>query len=128
MHTRIFSFLIKENILYEQQYGFQKGKSTELAILDLQAKITTLENGEIRCSIFFDFAKAFDTVNHSILLGKLHYYGIRGHVLNWFTSYLSDRKQCVSVQNVQSDFITVSNRVPQGSVLGPLFLNFFLFI
>ena len=75
-------------------------KSTELAILDLQDKIIdTLEKGEIPCSIFLDFV-AFDMVNHSILLGKLHYYGIRGDVLNWFTSYLSDRKQCVSVQNV----------------------------
>ena len=121
MYTRIFSFIKKEHILYKQQYGFQKGKSTELAILDLQAKIiSSLEKGEIPCYIFLDFAKAFDTVNHSILLQKLQYYGIRGHVLDWFTSFLNGRKQCVSLQSTNSDFITISNGVPQGSVLGPL--------
>ena len=121
MYTRIFSCIKKEHILYKQQYGFQKGKSTELAILDLQAKIiSSLEKGEIPCSIFLDFAKAFDTVNHSILLQKLQYYDMRGHVLDWFTSYRNDRKQCVSLQNTNSDFITISNGVPQGSVLGPL--------
>ena len=66
------------------------------------------------------FAKAFDTVNHQILLKKLHYYGIRGHAIKWFESYLSKRKQCVSIGNTNSEIGMLTCGVPQGSILGPL--------
>ena len=79
---------------------FKKNKSTELAVLDLQSKIVmSLEKNEYPCTIFLDFAKAFDTVNHKILINKLEYYGIRGKPLEWFKSYLSNRKQCVSIND-----------------------------
>ena len=79
-----------------------------------------IEDREYSCGIFLDFSKAFDTVNHEILLTKLEFYGIRGIVKDWFTSYLSNRKQFVSLGNTQSGNVNISCGVPQGSVLGPL--------
>ena len=99
----------------------RKKKTTCQAILDIYSKIIdALENKETACSIFLDFAKAFDTVNHEILLKKLYHYGIRGLPLNWFTSYLSNRKQIVKLNNITSDQQIIKCGVPQGSVLGPL--------
>ena len=80
----------------------------------------TLDNKCFGCGILVDLQKAFDTVNHNILLSKLEHYGIRGCALQWFRSYLSDRKQCVSVNGSNSDLLSVTCGVPQGSVLGPL--------
>ena len=79
-----------------------------------------IEDLEYSCGIFLDFSKAFDTVNHEILITKLEFYGIRGIVKDWFTSYLSNRKQFVSLGNTQSDKVNIFCGVPQGSVLGPL--------
>ena len=79
-----------------------------------------IEDSEYSCGIFLDFSKAFDTVNHEILITKLEFYGIRGIVKDWFTSYLSNRKQFVSLGNTQSDKVNIFCGVPQGSVLGPL--------
>lgn len=121
MYHRLFSFIKQYNILYSKQYGFQKGKSTEMAILDLQSCIIDkMADGEIPCSIFLDFAKAFDTVNHDILIQKLKHYGIRGPAYEWFKSYLSNRKQCICIGDQCSDLALIKHGVPQGSVLGPL--------
>ena len=79
-----------------------------------------IEDREYSCGIFLDFSKAFDTVNHGILLTKREFYGIRGIVKDWFTSYLSNRKQSVSLGNTQSGKVNISCGVPQGLVLGPL--------
>ena len=96
MHKKLNSVLDRYNILYKHQYGFQRGKSTDYAILDLHTNIIKeVENREKSCSIFLDFAKAFDKVNHENLLKKSKYYGIRGLPLNWFKSYLSGRYHCV---------------------------------
>ena len=118
---RLSSFIQKYNILFNRQYGFQTGKSTEHAHIDIQNSIlNSIEQKEIPCCLFLDFAKAFDTVNHNILLHKLNHYGIRGNALTLIESYLKDREQCVQVNNATSDFEFIKHGVPQGSILGPL--------
>ena len=121
MFKRLMSFIDKQKILYQDQFGFRKNHSTEMAIISLTQKITeAIENKKFTIGIFLDLSKAFDTVDHSILLDKLEYYGIRGITLKWFKSYLSDRKQIVKFYEYRSSMNTISCGVPQGSVLGPL--------
>ncbi len=121
MHKRLTTFLDKHDVLFAHQFGFQKSKSTTQAILDLCNQLTNaLNKKEISCCIFLDFAKAFDTVDHKILLDKLSHYGIRGSALNWFKSYLASRTQKVSINGTLSEPQTITHGVPQGSVLGPL--------
>ena len=80
----------------------------------------TIDNGKFGCRVFIDLRKAFDTVNHEILLVKLEHYGIRGNMLNWFQSYLSNRKQYVSFNGHSTELLEINCGVPQASVLGPL--------
>ena len=84
------------------------------------------DNGNYGCGIFIDLKKAFDTVNHTILLKKLYHYGIRGIPLQWFQSYLTSRKQFVSVNGHTSMELEIKHSVPQGSVLGPLLLLLYI--
>ena len=108
MYSRVISFIKRYKILYENQFGFQKGLSTEFAINSLLNNIIEcLENKQIGFCILLDFAKAFDTVNHEILLAKLHYYGIRGTAHKWFESYLSERMQCTEMFNLNSTMSSV---------------------
>ena len=89
-------------------------------ILLLDNLNTALDKGEYAVGIFLDFQKAFDTVDHHILLKKLEHYGIRGVPLTWFTSYLSNREQYVMYDGALSSKKVISCGVPQGSILGPL--------
>ena len=84
------------------------------------ALLKILEKTEIDCGIFVNLQKAFDTVEHDILLSKLEHYGIHGLANEWFKSYLSNRKQYVSIIGYDSNLADVKLGVPQGSVLGPL--------
>ena len=121
MYKRLIGFLEKHNVLFSHQFGFQKNKSTSQAILDLCNQLTnSVDKKEVSCCIFLDLAKAFDTVDHKILLDKLSHYGIRGSGLNWFKSYLSSRTQKVCINGLLSEPQTITHGVPQGSVLGPL--------
>lgn len=121
MYSRVIDFINRYKILYENQFGFQKGLSTEFAINSLLNNIIKcLEEKKVNFCILLDFAKAFDIVNHEILLHKLDYYGIRGTAHKWFKSYLSERRQCTEIGNTQSKFDYVKCGVPQGSILGPL--------
>ena len=79
-----------------------------------------MKKGESVIGVFLDFSKAFDTVDHAILLCKLEHYGIRGNALSWFKSYLTDREQFVTFNGVSSATKLISCGVPQGSILGPL--------
>ena len=121
MYNKLLKFLEKYKILYEKQFGFRKKHSTYMALMILiDNLIKCMENGEYVIGVFLDFSKAFDTVNHSILLSKLSHYGIRGTAYDWFRSYLNNRKQYVSYANVKSSMKTIRCGVPQGSILGPL--------
>ena len=121
MHTRLYSFFDDFELFYELQYGFRKKYSTDHAILSITEEIRqNIDNGKFTCGVFVDLEKAFDTVNHKILLAKLEHYGVRSVANNWFRSYLTNRKQMVDLGNGASTFQYVTCGVPQGSILGPL--------
>ena len=114
-------FLREPNILFQNQFGFRKNNSTSFALIEITEKIKeTIDNKKYGCGIFIDLRKAFDTVNHEILLKKLEHYGIRGKALIWFRSYLTNSKQYVSLNGVCSESKYITCGVPQGSCLGPL--------
>ena len=120
-------FFKKSKILYERQFGFRPNHSTTHALLEITEKIKqACDSGKYASGVFFDLQKAFDTVNHDILLKKLNHYGIRGIANNWFCSFLSGRMQLTSINKSQSGKRELKYGVPQGSVLGPLL--FILFI
>ena len=116
MYNRLYNFLTEHNILSMNQFGFRKNYSTFLALMELVDSISKNIDEEI----FLDLSKAFDTIDHTILLDKLCRYGIRGVTLNWFKHYLNDRKQFVSYNNTTSASMKVTCGVSQGSILGPL--------
>ena len=121
MYSRLISYLETNNILACTQFGFRRGKSTEDAVLEfMDGAYSALENSEILIAVFLDLSKAFDTVNHDILLRKLYHLGLRGTMFDWFKSYLSNRTNYVSVNNASSQTRLIKYGVPQGSNLGPL--------
>ena len=126
MLVRVNDFISKFSIISPAQYGFCKGKSTQDAVLYLTELIYQAFNDKtVNLNIFIDLRKAFDTINHDILLGKLELYGIRGLPLKLFKNYLSNRVQRVRINNAVSDPRTVSMGLPQGGLLSPvLFLLF----
>ena len=119
--NRLNQFLEKFKIITNSQFGFRSGYSTSLAISLLYEKITkAIEDKDHFVGIFLDLSKAFDTVNHEILVSKLNHYGIRGIANMWLHDYLSNRKQFVDFCGTQSKVEEINCGVPQGSVLGPL--------
>lgn len=124
VNIRLVKFLESNNLLSSAQYGFRHGKSTEDAASSLINTISSrLDEGYHCIGAFLDLAKAFDTVSIKILLRKMECMGIRGHPLNWFQSYLSDRRQRIKCDETISDALPICYGVPQGSILGPtLFL------
>ena len=117
----LVAFLDKYKLLYKFQYGFRKLFGTSLCLIEYTDTIRRLvDKGNYVFSLFIDFSKAFDTVDHEILLYKLNHYGIRGHANNFFRSYLSQRQQYTVIGNSTSDLQNISCGVPQGSVLGPI--------
>ena len=119
IYNRLYNYLTSNKLLYKKQFGFQKNCSTEHAILELVKQIThSFNTNKYMLGVFIDLSKAFDTVNHDILLTKLQHYGIKGKTLNWLKSYLYNRKQFVYDRS--SGLLKVTCGVPQGSILGPL--------
>ena len=118
---RLDSFINKYNLLSNSQYGFRNNRSTALALIDLIENITSaIDKRKVTIGVFIDLKKAFDTINHELLIKKLSYYGIRGVASDWLISYLNNRKQFVDIENnFYSDVLNVICGVPQGSILGP---------
>ena len=121
MFNRLYSFLESNKCIYDFQFGFRQKHSTNHALLSMTQEIRDIiDKGDLAIGVFVDFQKAFDTVNHKILLRKLEHYGICGIANKWFSSYLSKRKQMVSIGGATSSTRDIEHGVPQGSVLGPL--------
>ena len=121
MYARLLDFLKEHKLLFKYQFGFREHHSTYMALMVLMDKlIKSLENGEYVVGVFLDFSKAFDTVDHAILLMKLSHYGVRGPALEWFVSYLRNRTQYVTYNGHSSEVKRITCGVPQGSILGPL--------
>ena len=121
IYDKLFEFLVRYQILFETQYGFRKGRNTTHATLDFIKTIEeAIESNQYAIGVFCDLSKAFDTLNHEILLSKLEHYGIRGTANRWFRSYLTDRKQYVELNSKKSTTLPLPTGVPQGSILGPL--------
>ena len=121
IHTRLYSFLESNKVIYNRQFGFRNNHSTTHALIDITEKIrSALDKGIFACGVYIDLQKAFDTVNHSILMDKLEYYGIRGVPKMWLESFLIGRHQFTHIKDRSSSKLPITHRVPQGSVLGPL--------
>ena len=104
LHKRLYDFLQENNILFRNQFEFSKNNSATFALIQITEKIReTIDDKRYGCGIFIDLHKAFDTVNHEILLRKLGHYGVRGKAQIWFRSYLTNRKQYVSLDGVSSE-------------------------
>ena len=118
---QIYEYFERHELLYASQYGYRKNHSTETACLELVDKLfQQLDEGKSPFCVFIDLSKAFDTINHEILLAKLRYYGLDNDAVNWFQSYLTGRKQYVEIEGHKSSIKDISTGVPQGSTLGPL--------
>ena len=121
MYKRLYTFLNKNNVIYNLQFGFRQQYSTSHALINIIESIRkALDDGNISSGVVVDLQKAFDTVDHQILLAKLNHYGIHEVSNDWFKSYLSYLYQYVSTNGYESSLAALNWRVSQGSVLGPL--------
>ena len=118
MFNRITDFVTKNKILNDNRYGFREQRSTYMALLQLLGKVTNeLDNNHYSIRVFLNLSKAFDTINHGILIDKLQCYGIRGVATNWIHNYHLNRSQYVCINGVNSP---INCGIPQGFILGPL--------
>ena len=127
IYNRLYNFLSHYNILNNNQFGFRPGRNTVNAVtLFIGDLLNSLEDKKYSTALFIDLTKAFDTINHKILLNKIHNLGIRGNAYNWINNYLNNRIQQVKIYDpLKGDYILseplhITHGVPQGSILGPL--------
>ena len=118
---QLYQYLVTNNLLTRKQFGFRKGPSTVSALTSFADEVLlNMEQGKLCGAVFLDLTKAFDTVDHGILLRKLSEISLCENSLQWFRSYITDRKQRTCCENELSDELPVTHGVPQGSILGPL--------
>ena len=121
IYSRMYEFLELNRLIYNRQFGFRANHSTNHALISMTESIKCfLDSGDFVAGIFIDLEKAFDTVNHQILCNKLNYYGFRGKINDLLKSFLTNRKQFVSVNGYDSSQLEIKCGVPQGSTLSPL--------
>ena len=119
--SQLSSYFNDTKLLYDNQYGFRPNHSTEYAALELVDRIVTqMDKNDVPVNIFLDLSKAFDTIDHTIVLNKLRYYGIDDASLLLLKNYLSNRKQYVEIEEIKSEILPIAVGIPQGSILGPL--------
>ena len=124
---KFYEFLTKHSLLYPQQFGFRENHSCELALIQLLDKLyQAMDKGNFSALLFLDMRKAFDLVDHDILIAKLQLYGLSSHSLTWFSSYLLNRSQFVVFKGEKSNQLPIKTGVPQGSILGPLLFLIFV--
>lgn len=123
---RLMIYLKENSILCNEQYGFRPNSNTQIALYDLITEIQSEKKNEKTAAVFIDLQKAFDSVNHLILLTKLKEIGFSEEPMNWIRSYLFNRTQIVNINGIQSEEQKIKLGVPQGSILGPIL--FLLFI
>ena len=127
IRDQVMSHLLDHNLLSPWQSGFRPGHSTTTTLLHVTSEwYSALDQGFIVGAVFLDIAKAFDTVNHTLLLSRLADLGFDHATCEWFSCYLRDRHQCTAIDGNFSDEAVVPSGVPQGSVLGPLLFTLFV--
>ena len=121
VHRQLYTYLQENSLLHPTQFEFRPGHSTQDVLVSLVDEWReALDNDELVGAIFMDLSKAFDMVDHAILLQKLAKYGVNGAEMRWFLGYLRDRKQRVRVDAAELEWAEIQRGVPQGSILGPL--------
>ena len=121
VHDQLQTYLMEHNMLSAQQSGFRKGHSTDTVLTFFyDYLLKQMDVGNLTGVVFLDFRKAFDSVNHELLLQKLQTFGVQGIELAWFKDYLDKRKQKTVIGEAESNWSTILSGVPQGSILGPL--------
>ena len=124
---RLSSFVDKYNLISDCQFGFREGKDITQAAIRLTTSVVKAYHEKVYVSCFFlDLRKAFDTVDHTILLRKMYYMGFREHMNPYIKSYLTGREQYVQVGDFRSNNLTITKGIPQGSILGPLLFSLYI--
>ena len=122
VYKHLYNFFHSNNLIYKLQSGFLSGHSSGFQLIDIVNQSQSLGSKQYKCIVFCDISKAFDRVWHKGLLFKLGQGGIKGVLLKWISTYLSERSQRVFLGSSISDSKMLSAGVPQGSVLGPLIM------
>lgn len=127
VHDKLYYVSLENNLFTNKQYGFRSKLCTETTILKFTDQVLrSMESGNLTGAVFLDLAKAFDTVDHNLLIKKMSSFGLTNKSINWFKSYLSNRQQITEIDHFHSSPETVTVGVPQGSILGPLLLLIFI--